>query len=94
MEALIVALETLIHSTRDSGYKKLSSAVSELFDNALQANSSRIDITMRVDGSEGKQPRKPGNRRSRQARHGNDDGHARLHRLGHQSARRRVERRA
>lgn len=42
----IVAVDKFIHATRDSGYKGTSSAVSELVDNAIQADASCINITV------------------------------------------------
>lgn len=42
----IVALDKFILSTRDSGYKNTSSAIAELIDNALQAEASRIRISI------------------------------------------------
>lgn len=44
----IVALDTFILSTRDSGYKSTSSAVAELIDNALQAEAHNIRITIQA----------------------------------------------
>lgn len=46
----IVALDKFILSTRDSGYKNTSSAVSELVDNSIQADATEIRIT--IAGSE------------------------------------------
>jgi hypothetical protein len=40
----IVVLDRFIQSTRDSGYKDTASAISELVDNALQANARRVKI--------------------------------------------------
>lgn len=42
----IVALDRFILSTRDSGYKSTSSAVSELVDNSIQASSTEIRIVI------------------------------------------------
>lgn len=42
----IVALDKFILSTRDSGYKSTASAVAELVDNAIQANATKIRITI------------------------------------------------
>ena len=42
----IVALDRFIQATRDSGYKSTSSAVAELIDNAIQADATRIGITV------------------------------------------------
>ena len=43
----IVAVDRFIQATRDSGYKSTSSAVAELVDNAIQADATRIRITVR-----------------------------------------------
>lgn len=52
-ETSIIALDRFIQATRDSGYKGTASAVSELVDNSLQANASRIAISVVVKaGSE------------------------------------------
>lgn len=48
----IVALDRFILSTRDSGYKSTSSAVSELIDNALQAGARNVRIT--IDATDAK----------------------------------------
>lgn len=40
----IVVLDRFIQSTRDSGYKDTTSAISELVDNALQANAKNVSI--------------------------------------------------
>lgn len=45
----IIALDKFIQSTRDSGYKSTASAVSELVDNALQANAKTIHILVEPD---------------------------------------------
>lgn len=42
----IVALDKFILSTRDSGYKSTSSAISELVDNSIQAAATHIRITI------------------------------------------------
>ena len=42
----IVAVDRFIQATRDSGYKSTSSAVAELVDNAIQADATRIRITV------------------------------------------------
>ena len=52
----IVALDRFIQATRDSGYKGTGSAISELVDNALQADAAGIDILIRVDDSTPKNP--------------------------------------
>src|SRR5262245_185171 len=40
----VVANQTFIEATRDTGYRSTASAVAELVDNALQAKAKRIDI--------------------------------------------------
>ena len=54
-EFSIVAVDRFIQATRDSGYKSTSSAVAELVDNAIQAEATRIRITVRyaTDGDRG-----------------------------------------
>ena len=42
----IVVVDRFIQATRDSGYKNTSSAVAELVDNAIQADATRIRITV------------------------------------------------
>ncbi len=42
----VIALDKFIQATRDSGYKGTTSAISELIDNAIQAGSTRISITV------------------------------------------------
>ena len=51
----IVAVDRFIQATRDSGYKNTSSAVAELVDNAIQADATRIRITVchATDGETG-----------------------------------------
>lgn len=51
----IVAVDRFIEATRDSGYKGTSSAVAELVDNAIQADATRIRITVyhATDGDAG-----------------------------------------
>ena len=44
--ASIVALDKFIQATRDSGYKGTASALSELVDNALQADATEIQISV------------------------------------------------
>jgi hypothetical protein len=48
----IVALDRFILSTRESGYKGTSSAISELVDNALQAGANDVRITI-ASGTDG-----------------------------------------
>lgn len=51
----IVASERFILATRDTGYRSVGAAVAELVDNALQADSKRIDIRVDdVDTAEGR----------------------------------------
>jgi hypothetical protein len=40
----IIALDKFIQATRDSGYKGMASAISELVDNSIQAQATRITI--------------------------------------------------
>ena len=49
----IVAADRFIQATRDSGYKSTSSAVAELVDNAIQADATRICITV-CEATDGK----------------------------------------
>src|SRR5947209_17792162 len=42
----IVALDKFIQATRDSGYKGTASALSELVDNSIQAEATRIAISV------------------------------------------------
>lgn len=51
----IVALDRFILSTRESGYKGTSSAISELVDNAVQAGADEVRITISsgTDGRDG-----------------------------------------
>ena len=51
----IVVVDRFIQATRDSGYKSTSSAVAELVDNAIQADATRIRITVcqATDGKTG-----------------------------------------
>lgn len=48
----IIALDKFIQATRDSGYKGTASAISELVDNAIQAQAKRIAITVALTGGE------------------------------------------
>ena len=52
----IVAVDKFIHATRDSGYRGTPSAVSELVDNALQAEATEISITITVDDKQDEHP--------------------------------------
>jgi hypothetical protein len=45
----IIALDRFVEATRDSGYRGTSSAVSELVDNAIQANATTICIIVEQD---------------------------------------------
>lgn len=42
----IISLERFIEATRDAGYKSITSALAELIDNALEANSKTITINI------------------------------------------------
>jgi hypothetical protein len=42
----IVAIQSFIEATRDTGYKSTGSAIAELVDNALEASAKRIDVTI------------------------------------------------
>jgi hypothetical protein len=42
----IVAVQSFIEATRDTGYKSTGSAIAELVDNALEASAKHIDITI------------------------------------------------
>ena len=42
----IVAVQSFIEATRDTGYKSTGSAIAELVDNALEASAKRIDVTI------------------------------------------------
>ncbi len=48
----IVALDRFILSTRDSGYKNTTSAISELVDNAIQAGATHVQITTTAPGGD------------------------------------------
>ena len=52
----IIALDKFIQATRDSGYKGTSSAVSELVDNAIQAEARNISISIEAVGNEASEP--------------------------------------
>ena len=45
----IVAVDSFIQATRDSGYKGTSSAIAELIDNSLQAGATSITVSLTVD---------------------------------------------
>src|SRR3989338_3395296 len=45
----LVAVDRFIQATRDSGYKGTSSAIAELVDNALQADATKVIITIVPD---------------------------------------------
>lgn len=51
-EYSIIALDKFILATRDSGYKGTPSAVSELVDNAIQANATEINIWIKASDRE------------------------------------------
>jgi len=42
----IIILDRFIQATRDSGYKGTASAISELVDNSIQAEATRISISL------------------------------------------------
>jgi hypothetical protein len=42
----IVAVQTFIEATRDTGYKSTGSAIAELVDNALEASAKRVNVTI------------------------------------------------
>jgi hypothetical protein len=42
----IVAIQSFIEATRDTGYKSTGSAIAELVDNALEASAKQVDITI------------------------------------------------
>ena len=42
----IVAVQSFVEATRDTGYKSTGSAIAELVDNALEASAKHIDITI------------------------------------------------
>lgn len=52
VDCSIIALDKFIQATRDSGYKGTASALSELVDNAIQANASNISIVIATSKSE------------------------------------------
>src|SRR5258708_4852032 len=48
----IIALDKFIQATRDSGYKGTASAISELVDNSIQADATRIAISVAAKASD------------------------------------------
>jgi histidine kinase/DNA gyrase B/HSP90-like ATPase len=50
----VVASETFILATRDTGYRNTAAAVAELIDNSLQAKASRVDVRVADEVSEGR----------------------------------------
>jgi hypothetical protein len=46
--SFIIALDTFIVATRDSGYKGTPQAIAELIDNAIQAGATQIHVSFRV----------------------------------------------
>ncbi len=52
MDFSIVATDTFIRATRDSGYKGTPSAVAELVDNGIQAGASEISVSVTVGDDE------------------------------------------
>ncbi len=49
----IVALQSFIEATRDTGYKSTGSAIAELVDNALEASAKQVSITIEQASSAG-----------------------------------------
>jgi hypothetical protein len=52
----IVAPEHFVVATRDTGYRSLAAAVSELVDNSIQANATRVDVVVKEIDSAHVQP--------------------------------------
>jgi hypothetical protein len=48
-QSSIIDLQSFIKATRDSGYKGLSSALSELIDNSFEANATQVNVCMTED---------------------------------------------
>jgi hypothetical protein len=48
-QSSIIDLQSFIKATRDSGYKGLSSALSELIDNSFEANATQINVSITED---------------------------------------------
>lgn len=46
----IVAVQSFIEATRDSGYKSTGSAIAELVDNALEAEAKHVDVIVQETG--------------------------------------------
>ena len=42
----IVAVQSFIEATRDTGYKSTGSAIAELVDNALEASAKHVNVTI------------------------------------------------
>ncbi|BCM94153.1 hypothetical protein IAD21_06056 [Abditibacteriota bacterium] len=47
----VVHLQRFLQATRDAGYKNVESALSELVDNSLQADASRVEIALRENAN-------------------------------------------
>jgi len=52
----IIAVDRFIQSTRDSGYKSTSSAISELVDNSIQAGAKKISINIAATDNDQQHP--------------------------------------
>ena len=50
----IVAVQSFIEATRDSGYKSTGSAIAELVDNALEASAKHVDIVIEETSTAGR----------------------------------------
>jgi hypothetical protein len=49
----IVAVQSFIEATRDTGYKSTGSAIAEFVDNALEASAKRVNVTIEHEVSDG-----------------------------------------
>jgi hypothetical protein len=45
----LVAIQTFIEATRDSGYKSTAAALSELVDNSFEAEASTVSVCLSED---------------------------------------------
>lgn len=52
-DSSIIILDRFIQATRDSGYKGTASAISELVDNSIQAEATRISISLTPSSEDG-----------------------------------------